>query len=156
MFDVKVDEARAAKSYETGLADSSVDLVFAFASAHHFVLHRKTFAELARILRPGGVALYLYEPSVRSWAYPLARGADAPHANRRLRRRTEPGADPGPVKAAGLTAEMDLWPTMIGRGPLGVLYNGAADRHPTAAARRLVHGELPVHEACSVRFAPDL
>ena len=26
--------------------------------------------------------------------------------------------------AAGLTAEMDLWPTMIGRGPLGVLYNG--------------------------------
>jgi hypothetical protein len=27
------------------------------------------------------------------------------------------------ARAAGLRAQMELWPTMIGRGPLGVLYN---------------------------------
>ncbi len=79
---------------------------------------------MARILRPGGVLLYLYEPSVRSWAYPLARA-------RMRRTRTDVFEDAlnqeqilSQAEAAGLKAEMDLWPTMIGRGPLGVLYNG--------------------------------
>ncbi len=125
VFDVKVDETRVAKSFDSGLTDESVDLVFAHASAHHFVLHAQTFKELARILRPGGVALYLYEPSVRSWAYPLARW-------RMRRTRADVYEDVlnqeqllAQAEAARLRAEMRLWPTMLGRGPLGVLYNAA-------------------------------
>ena len=125
VFDVKVDETRVAKSFDTGLPEASMDLVFAHASAHHFVLHAKTFKELARVLRPGGVALYLYEPSVRGWAYPVARW-------RMRRTRTDVYEDVlnqeqllAQAKSAGLQAEMQLWPTMLGRGPLGVLYNAA-------------------------------
>jgi SAM-dependent methyltransferase len=124
VFDVKLDEARVGKSYETGLPDSSIDVVFAFASAHHFVLHARTFKEMARVLRPGGAALYLHEPSVRSWAYPIARA-------RMRRTRTDVYEDAlnqeltlSLARAAGLRAQMDLSPTLIGRGPLGVLYNG--------------------------------
>ena len=130
VFDVKVDEARAATSYETGLPDEAVDLVFAYASAHHFVLHRETLREIARVLRPGGTALYLYEPSVRNWIYPIARA-------RIQRTRTDVVEDAinqdkllTQARAAGLTGELDLWPTMIGRGPLGVLYNAVLLKVP--------------------------
>jgi trans-aconitate methyltransferase len=124
VFNVKIDGGSVASSFETGMPDSSVDLVFAFASAHHFVLHRKTFKELARILRPGGTVLYLYEPSVRDWIYPIAQA-------RMRMTRTDVFEDVlkqdqilRQARAEGLAAEMHLWPTMIGRGPLGVLYNG--------------------------------
>ena len=130
VFDVKADEARQASSYETGLPDELVDLVFAYASAHHFVLHRETLREIARIVRPGGTALYLYEPSVRNWIYPMARA-------RIQRTRTDVVEDAinqdkllVQAAAAGLGAELDLWPTMIGRGSLGVLYNAVLLKVP--------------------------
>ncbi len=72
MLGVKVDSQFVCKSYETGLPDASQDLVFVFAAAHHFGRHRSTLRELARILRPGGVALYLHEPACPKFWYPLA------------------------------------------------------------------------------------
>ena len=123
VFDVDVDVARSALSYDTGQPDASIDLVFAFASAHHFVLHKRTFQEIFRILRPGGQALYLFEPSCRDYVYPLA--------TRRIRRtRTDVVEDmlkqeqiSARAHAAGLACAIDLYPTLARRGPLGTIYN---------------------------------
>lgn len=72
MFGVKIDSQIVCKSYDTGLPDASQDLIFVFAAAHHFGRHRSTLKELARILRPGGTALYLHEPACPPIWYPLA------------------------------------------------------------------------------------
>ncbi|MBQ4801397.1 class I SAM-dependent methyltransferase [Aquimarina sp. MMG015] len=72
VFGVKIDHSFACKSYEIPLEDNSVDLVFAFAAAHHFVKHKKTLKEVKRVLKKGGRCIYMYEPSCRKFLYPLA------------------------------------------------------------------------------------
>lgn len=72
IFESKVDQRFACKSYSVPLPDSSVDIIFTFQAAHHFRLHMETLREAARILRPGGVCMYLHEPSCRKYIYPLA------------------------------------------------------------------------------------
>ena len=62
VFRANVDQSFACSSYEIPLPSNSVDLVFAFAAAHHFGAHRKTLTEVKRVLRPGGRCLYLNEP----------------------------------------------------------------------------------------------
>ena len=68
----RLDGLTACRSNATPFATGSVDLVFVFAAAHHFGAHRSTLAEIARILPPGGHALYAYEPGALDWIYPLA------------------------------------------------------------------------------------
>lgn len=68
----RLDGLAACRSNATPFATGSVDLVFVFAAAHHFGAHRSALAEIARILAPGGHALYAYEPGARDWIYPLA------------------------------------------------------------------------------------
>ncbi len=70
---VKLDGLVACPSFALPFKDGSLDLVFAFQTAHHFFRHRRTFAELRRVLRTGGRALYLHEPGSRRLFYPLAR-----------------------------------------------------------------------------------
>lgn len=72
IFDAKLDGSYACRSYETREADDSVDCVFCFAAAHHFVAHRRTLVELHRILKPGGAALYFHEPVCRQYLHRLA------------------------------------------------------------------------------------
>ncbi|HEY8519621.1 MAG TPA: class I SAM-dependent methyltransferase [Gammaproteobacteria bacterium] len=72
IFAVQIDRRYACRSYATGERDASVDLVYCFAAAHHFVEHGKTLAEVQRILKPGGRAVYLHEPVCSRWLYPLA------------------------------------------------------------------------------------
>jgi SAM-dependent methyltransferase len=67
----KPDQAFVAKCYEIPVPDRSLELVFANGAAHHFVAHEETFAELHRILTPGGVAIYFCENCVSSFLYPL-------------------------------------------------------------------------------------
>lgn len=69
---VRLDGSRASLSYQLAEENDSVDLIFCFASAHHFGAHRRTLKEIARVLRPGGTCLYLYEPSCPRFLYPLA------------------------------------------------------------------------------------
>jgi len=72
VFGVRIDAHYACKSYETQEPAESVDLVFCFAAAHHFVEHGRTLIEIARILKPGGRALFLHEPICGRLLYPLA------------------------------------------------------------------------------------
>ncbi len=69
---VKLDRTFHCRSYELPLESESVDLVFAFQSAHHFRAHRRTLAEVFRVLRPGGSCLYLHEPTCRAFLHGLA------------------------------------------------------------------------------------
>lgn len=73
IFESTVDARFACKSYSVPLPDNSVDLIFSFQAAHHFHLHTETLREVARILKPGGVCMYLHEPSCRKYIYPLAK-----------------------------------------------------------------------------------
>ena len=72
IYGVRTDGHYACKSYATDEPPQSVDLVYCFAAAHHFVEHGKTLAEIARILKPGGRALFLHEPVCSRLLYPLA------------------------------------------------------------------------------------
>lgn len=73
IYQVRVNEAKACRSYMTPFPSESFDLVFAYSAAHHFVKHKTTLLEIRRILRPQGAALYLNEPSCRAYIHRLAK-----------------------------------------------------------------------------------
>jgi len=72
IFNVKIDNSFACRSHEIPLEDNSIDLVFCFQAAHHFTDHEKTLKEINRILKSGGVCLYLREPSCKKYIYQFA------------------------------------------------------------------------------------
>ena len=79
-FNTEISGAYCAKSYALPFDDSTVDLCFCFQAAHHFGKHRSTLLELKRILKPGGIALYLDEPTCGNLFYkPYFK-----HVNKRL------------------------------------------------------------------------
>ena len=130
VFDVQVDEKLVAPSYDTRRPDSSVDLVFAFASAHHFVLQRRTLEEIARVLRPGGQALYLYEPSCSDWIHPLAAARVRRTRSDVVEDTLKQGQIQDFARAAGLRPELHLYPSTRDRGPVGTIYNTVLLRVP--------------------------
>jgi SAM-dependent methyltransferase len=73
VFGVRIDQAGVCRGYQTGLPEESMDVVFCFAAAHHFVAHRRTLREICRVLKPGGQAFYFHEPSCRRLLYRMAR-----------------------------------------------------------------------------------
>jgi SAM-dependent methyltransferase len=112
----------ACRSAALPFADRSIDLVFAFAAAHHFGTHRGTLHEIARVLRPGGHALYLHEPACRPWIYPLAY-------RRVMRKRPVVPEDvlrypeiAQLARDAGLVADVRFAPTTTYRGAVETVY----------------------------------
>lgn len=73
VWGVQVDGCYACLSEQTRESDSSVDLVFCFGAAHHFTDMPGTLAEIRRILKPTGAALFLYEPSCPAYIHPYAK-----------------------------------------------------------------------------------
>ncbi len=72
IFSVKVDNSYHCKSYEIDEDKNSIDFIFAFSAAHHFICHRKTLAEISRVLKYGGTAAYIFEPVTQSFWYSMA------------------------------------------------------------------------------------
>ncbi len=72
LFEVEVDNSYACTSYETSESDDSIDQVFCFAAAHHFLAHKRTLHEISRILKPGGISFYFHEPATPKYLYSLA------------------------------------------------------------------------------------
>jgi SAM-dependent methyltransferase len=122
IFQSRLGGAFAARSYQLPLASASVDLVIVFAAAHHFGAHRRTLAEIARVLRSGGHALYLHEPACRSFVYPLAR-------RRVIAKRPEVAEDVIRYQElrrlaalVGLGCQVKFAPTTTYRGPVETVY----------------------------------
>ena len=72
IFRTRLSGSAACRAYELPFRDRSFDVVFAFQAAHHFRAHKRTLAEIHRVLTPGGLALYTHEPSCPRWIHPLA------------------------------------------------------------------------------------
>ena len=71
LFEVKLLNALACKSYEVPLRDASFDMIFCYAAAHHFIKIKETLEECKRLLKEGGIVLFLYEPTSSQLFYPL-------------------------------------------------------------------------------------
>ena len=117
VWGVCVDSAYACTSYETQEQNCSIDMVFCFAAAHHFLAHRRTLHELYRILKPGGRAFYFYDTVSPRWAYPLIHW-------RMNRTRPEVPEDVlvtrkilSLAKEAGLVGRIDYYPSLMKRNP---------------------------------------
>lgn len=130
IFDVSLESARHYPSDRLGEADSSFDLVFCFAAAHHFVRHRRSLEEIARVLRPGGHALYLYEPACPSALHRVALW-------RVTRKRPEIPEDVlmhdrirDLAAEVGLECAVDFYPDVTRRGPTETLYYSVLSRVP--------------------------
>jgi len=72
IFGVKIDKVYDCLSNKTKEKDNSIDFIFTFAAAHHFITHRKTIKEISRILKFGGSAAYFFEPVTPKFWYPMA------------------------------------------------------------------------------------
>ncbi len=121
IFEVRIDKAYACKSYEIKEKDASLDLVFCFAAAHHFLAHKRTFNEIFRVLKPGAKAIYFHEPgSTRLFYRParwkMNRNRNVPEDVLVLAQITRLASK------AGLDAHVDYYPSLIKRGPLETVY----------------------------------
>jgi SAM-dependent methyltransferase len=122
VFGVKIDQAAACKSYEIPREDSSQDLIFTFAAAHHFVAQGRTLREIHRVLKPGGHCFYFYEPSCPDFIHKAAYW-------RLNRKRPEVPEDVlkyrkmrGIARRSGLSCALQFYPSLLKRGPLETGY----------------------------------
>jgi SAM-dependent methyltransferase len=67
VLSTRLDGAFAAPAQALPCDDGTVDLVFCYAAAHHFVNYTEALRELKRVLSPHGRCLWLYEPSAPRW-----------------------------------------------------------------------------------------
>lgn len=130
IWNVKIDYSYACKSYETKENSSSVDLIFCFASAHHFVAHNQTLQEISRILKPNGIAYYLYEPASNKFFYNIAK----------MRVEKKRSNIPEDIlltnqiiefaQKNNLNIKIDYYPTYLMRSPFETLYFYVLSRVP--------------------------
>lgn len=118
----KVDHSYTCKSYDTREEDRTIDMIFCFASIHHFIEYEKTIKEMSRILKPGGRAFCLYEPVCPKFWYPLAYK----RVNRKCGHVVEGVIIPSQLKKIsqkyGLNFKLDFYPSLIRQGPKELIY----------------------------------
>jgi ubiquinone/menaquinone biosynthesis C-methylase UbiE len=130
IFDVKIDSFYSCKSYETNERDSSIDLIFCFSAAHHFLAHRKTLMEIRRVLKPGRSAFYFYEPATPSYLYRIAYW-------RVNRKRPEVPEDVLIIpklrqiaRDVGLSLKVEYYPSLLKRAAVETVYYLALAKIP--------------------------
>ena len=124
LYGCNIDGAYSAKSYDLPFEDESLDLLFCFQAAHHFGKHGATLRELHRVLRPGGIVLYLDEPVCRQWIYPAA--------HKRVNARLDDDGVPEDLliyphllkiaQDSGFESSIVFAPHAFNRGPLQTMY----------------------------------
>jgi SAM-dependent methyltransferase len=122
VLDVKLDKSYACKSYEIPEPDASIDQIFTFAAAHHFLAHKRTLTEFKRVLKPGGKAFYLFEPTTPRYLHSLAKK----RVNLKRPEVPEDVLIPKKLreiaKALDLDCRIDFFPTYKGRGATATAY----------------------------------
>lgn len=122
ILEVNLENSYACKSYEIQEDDESLDLIFCFSAAHHFLAHKETLAEIKRVLKPGGRAFYLFEPTSPKYLYPLAYK----RVNMKRPEVPEDVLVPATLKAIAedlkLDCQIDFYPTHRSRGPTAAAY----------------------------------
>lgn len=130
IFNAKVDAVFCSRSYELPLKDGTVECVFCFASAHHFREHRRTLAEIQRILAPGGHCFYFYEPSCPGFWHPVAVW----RVNQKRPEVREDVLVPNRMRAiaanSGLHCDVLYTPGLYKRAPLETLYYAVLNAVP--------------------------
>ncbi len=130
LFEVKVDNWYACTSYETNEQDASLDGIFCFASAHHFLAHKRTLHEISRVLKPGKMAIYFYEPATPKYLYRPAYW----RVNRKRPQVPEDVLITSELhrlaRLNGLTLEVDYYPSLIKRGAFETVYYFILGRLP--------------------------
>ena len=122
VFQTKLDAAYSCNSYETKEAADSIDVAYCFAAAHHFRAHRRTLTELRRILRPGGSAIYMFEPACPRMLYRIAY-----RRVNRVQREVEEDVLVwrdllNIAREVGLEARVDFYPSTFARRPVAAVY----------------------------------
>jgi SAM-dependent methyltransferase len=130
IFDVKINQSYSCRSYATNEEASSVDQIFCYAAAHHFLAHRRTLVEMKRVLKPGRSAYYFYEPATPRYLYKAAYW-------RVNRKRPEVPEDVLIVEKlreiarnVGLSLRIEYYPSLLKRGAAETIYYLALAKFP--------------------------
>lgn len=130
LFEVKVDNSYACTSYKTKEMDASIDQIFCFAAAHHFLAHNRTLHEISRVLKPGGMAYYFHEPATPKYLYSLAHW----RVNRKRPQVPEDVLITSRLRklahSNGLDLNVDYYPSLIKRGSFETVYFFILSRIP--------------------------
>ena len=122
LFEVKIDNSYACRSYEIDEGNNSLDQVFCFAAAHHFLAHKRTLREISRVLKTGGKAFYFHEPATPKFFYSLAYW----RVNKKRPSVPEDVLITSEIRKlaqrAGLDFHIDFYPSLIKRGPFETVY----------------------------------
>lgn len=122
VFATQLDAAIAAPAQSLPVPAASIDLIFCFAAAHHFVDHAAALNEAFRVLTPGGTCLWLYEPTTPAIWHGLAEA----RVNRKRVDVPEHVLVPARIletaRAAGFAVSVEFAPDGLRRGRLTAIY----------------------------------
>jgi ubiquinone/menaquinone biosynthesis C-methylase UbiE len=130
IFETKVDNAYACLSYEIREPSDSVNQIFCFAAAHHFLAHKRTLREIHRVLSCNGSAYYFYEPSTPRYLYRLAYW----RVNKKRPQVPEDVLITAELQKraaeVGLRLRVDYYPSTVHRGLFETFYYAVLSRIP--------------------------
>ena len=130
VFNCQLDDAVAAPAQQLPFSDGSVDLLFRYAAAHHFVDHDGALREVKRVLAPNGHCLWLYEPTSPRWTHATAER----RVNRKRPDVPEHVMIPGDIAQratnAALSCRVEFCTSTAHRGRFSTLYYTALGTLP--------------------------